>query len=122
MTQAGRVDLSSLQRHCKSFARTGPRLYHVRRSRADYPRPRASGDTAAQGPIGTENSIPEEMDHGKIAVRVPVMNEVQFPFPSEPRKPLKLRSLYVVLLIEEDVCVERGGACDYLNHEEVEWQ
>jgi hypothetical protein len=32
---------------------------------------------------------------------VPVMNEVQFPFPSEPRKPLKLRSLYVVLLIEE---------------------
>ena len=62
------------------------------------------------------------MDHGKIAVRVPVMNEVQFPFPSEPRKPLKLRSLYVVLLIEEDVCVERRRACDYLNHEEVEWQ
>jgi len=62
------------------------------------------------------------MDHGKIAVRVPVMNEVQFLFPSEPRKSLKPRSLYVVLLIEEDVCVERRRACDYLNQEEVEWQ
>jgi hypothetical protein len=28
--------------------------------------------------IGTENPIPEEMDHREIAVRVPVMNEVQF--------------------------------------------
>src|SRR4051794_1855042 len=81
-----------------------------------------SGSGASGRPIGTENSIPEEMDHGKIAVRVPVMNEVQLPFPSEPRKPLKLRSLYVVLLIEEDVCVERRRACDYLSHEEVEWQ
>src|SRR5881392_2131965 len=34
--------------------------------------------------IGTENPIPEEMDHREIAVRVPVMNEVQFLFPSEP--------------------------------------
>ena len=50
------------------------------------------------------------------------MNEVQFSFPSEPCKPLKLRSLYVVLLIDEDVCVERRRACDYLNHEEVQWQ
>jgi hypothetical protein len=28
--------------------------------------------------ISTENPIPEEMDHREIAVRVPVMNEVQF--------------------------------------------
>jgi hypothetical protein len=35
-------------------------------------------------PIGTENPIPKEMDHPEIAVRMPVMNEVQFPFPSEP--------------------------------------
>jgi hypothetical protein len=27
--------------------------------------------------IGTENPIPEEMDHREIAVRVPVMNEVK---------------------------------------------
>jgi hypothetical protein len=72
--------------------------------------------------IGTENLIPEEMDHREIAVRVPVMNEVQFLFPPEPRKPLKPRSLYVVFLVEKDVHVERRRACDYLNHEEVEWQ
>src|SRR6266540_5592847 len=34
--------------------------------------------------IGTKNPIPEEMDHREIAVRVPVMNEMQFLFPSEP--------------------------------------
>jgi hypothetical protein len=56
--------------------------------------------------IGTENPIPEEMDHREIAVRVPVMNEVQFLFPSEPCKPLKPRSLYVVFLVEKDVRVE----------------
>jgi hypothetical protein len=72
--------------------------------------------------IGTENPIPEEMDHREIAVRVPVMNEVQFLFPSEPRKPLKPRSLYVVFPVKKDVRVERRRACDYLNHEEVEWQ
>ena len=62
--------------------------------------------------IGTENPIPEEMDHREIAVRVPVMNEVQFLFPSEPCKPLKPRSLYVVFLIEKDVRVERRCTCD----------
>jgi hypothetical protein len=45
--------------------------------------------------IGTKNPIPEEMDHREIAVRVPVMNEVQFLFPSEPCKPFKSRSLCV---------------------------
>src|SRR3984893_4722358 len=49
--------------------------------------------------IGTENPIPEEMDHREIAVRVPVMNEVQFLFASEPCKPLHPRSLYVVFLV-----------------------
>jgi len=62
--------------------------------------------------IGTENPVPEEMDHREIAVRVPVMNEVQFLFPSEPCKPLKPRSLYVVFLIEIDMRVERRRARD----------
>ena len=62
------------------------------------------------------------MDHRKIAVRVPVMNEVQFLLPSEPFKPLKLRSLYVVFLVEEDVRVERRRTCDRLNHEEIDRQ
>src|SRR6059036_14614 len=53
--------------------------------------------------IGTENPIPEEMDHREIAVRVPVMNEMQFLFPSEPCKSLKPRSLYVVFLVEIDI-------------------
>ena len=58
--------------------------------------------------IGTENPIPEEMDHREIAVRVPVMNEVQFLFPSEPCKPLKLRSLYVVFLVRISLRPARG--------------
>src|SRR5216683_6496099 len=64
--------------------------------------------------IGTENPIPEEMDHREIAVRVPVMNEMQFLFASEPCKPLKPRSLYVVFLVEKDVRVERRRTCNYL--------
>ena len=72
--------------------------------------------------IGTKNPIPEEMDHREIAVRVPVMNEMQFLFPSEPCKSLKPRSLYVVFLVEKDVRVERRRTCNYLNHEEINGQ
>ena len=72
--------------------------------------------------IGTENPIPEEMDHRVIAVRVPVMNEVQFLFPSEPCKPLKSRSLYVIFLVEKDVHVKRRCACDNQNDEKIGWQ
>ena len=62
------------------------------------------------------------MDHREIAVRMPVMNEVQFLFVSEPCEPLKPRSLYVVLLVEKDVGVERRRTCAYLNHEEINGQ
>jgi hypothetical protein len=62
------------------------------------------------------------MDHREIAVRVPMMNEVQLLFSSEPCKPLQSRSLYVVFLVEEDVRVERCRTCEYLNHEEIDWQ
>jgi hypothetical protein len=72
--------------------------------------------------VGTENPIPEEMNHREIAVRVPVMNEVQFLFPPEPCKLLKPGSLYVVFLVEKDVRVERRRTCDYLSHEEIAWQ
>src|SRR5467141_1198806 len=51
-----------------------------------------------------------------------VMNEVQFLFASEPCKPLKPRSLYVVFLVEKDVRVERRRTCNYLNHEEINEQ
>jgi hypothetical protein len=62
------------------------------------------------------------MDHREIAVRVPMMNEVQFLFPSEPCKPLQPRSLYVVFLVKKNVRVERCRTCDYLNHEEINRQ
>ncbi len=62
------------------------------------------------------------MDHREIAARVSVMNEVQFLFASEPCKPLKPRSLDVVLLVEKYVRVERRRTCDYQNHKEIEWQ
>src|SRR5205823_14519902 len=62
--------------------------------------------------IGTKNPIPEEMDHREIAVRVPVMNEMQFLFPSEPCKSLKPRSLYVVFFVEIDMRVKRRRARD----------
>jgi hypothetical protein len=60
--------------------------------------------------IGTQNPIPEGMDHREIAVCVPVMNEMQFP--SEPCKSLKPRSLYVVFLVKKDVRVERRRTRD----------
>ena len=62
------------------------------------------------------------MDHREIAVRVPVMNEVQLLFPPEPGKSLKPRSLYVVFFVEKDMRVERRRTCDDLNHEEIDWQ
>jgi hypothetical protein len=62
------------------------------------------------------------MDYRKIAVGVLVMNEVQFLFPSEPCKPLKPRSLYVVFPVEINVRVERRRTCDYLNHEKLDRQ
>jgi hypothetical protein len=41
------------------------------------------------------------------------MNKVQFLLASEPREPLKPRSLHVILLIEKDVCIKRRRTCDY---------
>ena len=43
-------------------------------------------------------------------------------FPSEPCKPLKPGSLYMIFLVEKDVCIKRPRTCDYLNHEKFNWQ
>src|SRR5882672_8015313 len=77
---------------------------------------------AGRSSIGTEHSIPEEIDHREIAVRVSVMNEVKFLLASKPREPLKPRALYVVFLVEKDVRVKGRRACDRLNHEEIDRQ
>ena len=69
--------------------------------------------------IGTEQPIPEEMDHREIAVRVSVMNEVQLLFASEPCKSLKPGSLYMVFLVEKDVRVERRRTRGYLNEKKI---
>ena len=69
--------------------------------------------------IGTKNLVPEEVNYTKIAIRVTVMNKVQFLLASEPRKPLKLRSLYVIFLVEKDMRVKRRRACDYHDHKKI---
>ena len=65
--------------------------------------------------IGAENPIPEKMDYRKIAIRVPVMDEMQLLFAPEPREPPKPRSLRVVLLVEKDVRGERRRTRDDRN-------
>src|SRR3984893_11435547 len=110
------LSLSAIQRCSPSFRQRCPvrQKRHLVLSGVHSPSIRPS--------IGTENPIPEEMDHREIAVRVPVMNEVQFLFASEPCKPLHPRSLYVVFLVEKDVRVKRQRTCDHLNREEIDWQ
>ena len=75
--------------------------------------------TGIRPSIGTENLIPEEVNYTKIAIRVTVMNKVQFLLASEPRKPLKPRSLYMIFLVEKDMRVKRRRACDYRDHEKI---
>ena len=72
--------------------------------------------------IGAEYPIPEEVNNSKIAIRVPVMHEVQFLFASEPCKPLKSRSLYVIFLVEKDMRVKRRRACEYQHHKKIKRQ
>ena len=62
------------------------------------------------------------MNYTKIAIRVTVMNKVQFLLASEPRKPLKPRSLYVIFLVEKDMRVERRRACDCRDHKKIQRQ
>ena len=66
-----------------------------------------------------ENPIPEEVNYTKIAIRVAVMDKVQFLLAPEPRNPLKPRSLYVILLVEKDVNVTRRRAGDYHHHKQI---
>jgi len=65
------------------------------------------------------------VNHSKIAVRVPMMNEVQFLFASEPCKPFQpcavpmgLKQIdgvsirpYVTKKYPSMPCVRRGGSC-----------
>jgi hypothetical protein len=72
--------------------------------------------------IGTENLVPEEVNYTKIAIRVTVMNKVQFLLASEPRKPLKPRSLYMIFPVKKNMRVKRRRACDYRHHKKIQRQ
>jgi hypothetical protein len=48
-----------------------------------------------------------------------VMNKVQFLLASEPSKPLKPRSLYVIFLVKKDMRVKRRRTCDCHHHKKL---
>jgi len=75
--------------------------------------------TGIRPSVGTENLIPEEVNYTKITIRVTMMNKVQFLLASEPRKPLKPRSLYVIFLVEKNVRVKRRRTCNYHHHKKI---
>jgi hypothetical protein len=55
------------------------------------------------------------MDYTKITIRVTVMNKVQFLLASEPRKPVKPRSFYVIFLVEKVRTVHESMAYSSIN-------
>ena len=67
----------------------------------------AGGDLSGQASVSPKNPIPEKIDHREIAVRVPVVSEVEFLLASEPCKTPKARSLHVVFLIQKNMDVKR---------------
>lgn len=69
--------------------------------------------------IGTQNPVPEKMDHRKITVRVTVMDKVQLLPAPKPCKLLKPRSFGVIFLIEKDMGVERCHAGNYHHHKKA---
>jgi len=75
--------------------------------------------TGIRPSIRTKNLIPEEVNYSKIAIRVTVMNKVELLLASEPREPLKPRSLYVIFLVEKDVRVKRRRTRDYHHHKKT---
>ena len=72
--------------------------------------------------VRAENSVPEEMDHRKIAAGMPVVDEMLLLFASEPCKSQEPRPLYVKFLVEEYMRIERCRTCEHLNDEEIEGQ
>jgi hypothetical protein len=67
----------------------------------------AAGDLSGQASVSPKKPIPEEIDHREIAVRVPVVSEVEFLLAPKPCKTPKARSLHVVFLIKKNMDVER---------------
>ena len=107
------------KRRQSASQQNGPLFDHVvgngEQRRRDA-KPKASVSKRLSGirsSIGAENPIPEKMNDRKIAVGVPVMNEVQLLFAPEPCEPLKSRFLRVVFVVKQNVCIERCRPRNY---------
>jgi len=70
--------------------------------------------------VGSEKSVPKEVDHCEIAVRVQMMDEVKLLLAPEPGEACEARSLDVVFLVQIDVRVERRRAGSDHYEEQVE--
>ena len=56
--------------------------------------------------VGSENSVPEEVDHREVAVRVQMVDEVKLLFAPEPSEAREVRTFDVVILVQIYVRVE----------------
>jgi hypothetical protein len=57
-------------------------------------------DSRVDTAIGAEKPIPEEVDHGEIAVPIAVVNEMELLLSPEPRKAAEPRSRNMILVID----------------------
>jgi hypothetical protein len=65
--------------------------------------------------VGSEKSVPEEVNHCEIAVAMQMVDEVKLLLAPEPSEACEARSFDVVFLVKIDMCVEgrRAGSDHY---------
>ena len=73
-------------------------------------------------PVGSEKSVPEEVDHREIAVRVQMVDKVKLLLASEPSEACESRSFGMVLLVKKYVCAERRRAGSGHYDKQIEWK
>lgn len=84
-------------------------------SRRTASAPSGSGNIHVRTSVGSKQSVPEEVDHREIAVRVQMVDEVKLLFAPEPSEASEGRSLGVVLLVKIYMRTEgyRAGSGHY---------
>ena len=70
--------------------------------------------------VGSEKSVPEEVDHREIAVRVQMVDEVKLLLAPEPSEACEARSFGMVLLVKIYVRAERRRAGSGHYEEQIE--
>jgi hypothetical protein len=73
-------------------------------------------------PVSTEDSVPEEVDHREIAVRVQMVAKMKLLLASEPSEVCEPRSFCMVLLVKKYVCAERHRAGSGHYGKQIEWK